>query len=195
MGGRRQLVAQFSDEITGLDPATGDLLWSYPHTNDQKVNVALPVWQGDGLMFLSSAYSGSSRVLRLSGEGAAPKVEELWTHRLVRIHHSNAVRIGDIVYAASGDMGPCLLAAVDIKTGRVYWRDRSFSKASLIAIGSQLLILDEDGTLSLATPSEKGVEVQGKTAVLTSNAWTPPTLVGKRVYLRDRKNVVALSLE
>ena len=149
-------------------------------------------------MFLSSAYSGSSRVLRLTGAGGAPKVptvEEVWTHRLVRIHHSNAVRIGDIVYAASGDLGPCLLAAVDIKTGKVYWRDRSFSKSSLIAIGSQLLILDEEGMLYLASPSEKGVDVQGKTSVLSSNAWTPPTLVGKRVYLRDRKNVVALSLE
>ena len=195
LSGREQLIAQFSDEVAGLDPANGDLIWSHPHTNDQKVNVALPVWKGDGLMFLSSAYNGGSRVLRLTADGPSTKVEELWTHRLVRIHHSDAVRIGDTVYAASGDLGPCPLTATDIKTGKVFWRDRAFPKASLIAVGEQLLILDEDGTLALATPSEKGLEVHGKTLALTSNAWTPPTLVGRRVYLRDHLTITAFSFD
>jgi len=195
IGGREQLVAQFSDEVTGIDPGSGELLWSHPHTNDEKVNAANPVWMDEGLLFLSSAYSGGSQMLRLAMEGSATKVEEVWSERLVRVHHSDPVRIGDIVYAASGDLGPCPLTAADIRTGRVLWRDRGFQRASLLAIGKQLLILDEDGTLGLAMPGEAGLNVQGKVAVLTSSAWTPPTLVGKRVYLRDRREIVALAFE
>ena len=195
LSGREQLIAQFSDEVVGLDPANGDVVWSHRHTNDQKVNVALPVWRNDGLLFLSSAYDGGGRVLRLTADGADTKVEELLTQRLVRVHHSDAVRIRDTVYAATGDFGPCPLAAADIKTGRVLWRDRSFPKASLVAVGDQLLILDEDGMLALATPGEKGLDVHGKTAALTSNAWTPPTLVGQRVYLRDRHTITAFSFK
>lgn len=193
--GRDQLIAQFSDEVAGLDPDSGDLLWSHPHGNDQKVNAALPVWSGDGLLFLSTAYNGGSRMLRLLAEPGATRVEQLWTQRLVRVHHTDAVRIRDTIYAATGDLGPCPLSATEIQTGHVLWRERGFQEASLVAVGDQLLILDEDGTLALATPGETGLEIHGKTAVLSSNSWTPPTLVGRRVYLRDRRQIAALELQ
>jgi outer membrane protein assembly factor BamB len=192
--GRDQFVTQFSDHVTGLDPASGDLLWSYPHTNEEKVNAAIPVWREDGFLFLSNAYGGGSKMLHLDQAGGT-KVEELWTQRLVRIHHSDPVRIGDIIYAATGDLGPCPLSATELKTGRVLWRDRNFPKASLVAVGDQLLILDEDGTLALGTPGEKGLDIHGKIAVLAANSWTPPTVVGKRIYLRDRSTIRALVLD
>jgi outer membrane protein assembly factor BamB len=195
IAGHEQLVAQFSDEITGMDPSNGDLLWSYPHTNNEKVNVALPVLGRDGLLFLSSGYGTGSRALRLTAEGGKTRVEQVWAQTQVRVHHSDAVRIGDVVYAASGDLGPCPLTATDIQTGKLLWRDRTFPKASLIAIGTQLLILDEDGVLALATPTATGLEVHGKAAVLQAVAWTPPTVVGKRVYVRDTKSIVALMFE
>jgi hypothetical protein len=33
-----------------------------------------------------------------------------------------------------------------------------------------------------------------KAAVLSNNSWTAPSLAGTRLYLRDRKNIVALEL-
>jgi len=54
--------------------------------------------------------------------------------------------------------------------------------------------VDEDGELAVATPTETGLEVHARTEALTENAWTPPTLVGSRLYIRDRKNVLALDL-
>jgi hypothetical protein len=36
--------------------------------------------------------------------------------------------------------------------------------------------------------------VHARSTVLTSNAWTPPTLVGSTLYVRDRKEIVALDL-
>ena len=41
------------------------------------------------------------------------------------------------------------------------WRDRSVSRATLIAVGRSLLVLDEDGTLALATPNDTGLMIQG----------------------------------
>jgi hypothetical protein len=75
------------------------------------------------------------------------------------------------------------------------WRDRTFPKASLVAVGKQLLLLDEEGVLALATPGETGLTVHGKMPVLENNAWTPPTVAGSRVYLRDRRTIAAYSLE
>lgn len=196
IGGREQLVAQFSDEVTGLDPATGDLLWSFPHTNNQKVNVAPAIWREDlGLMFLSCAYDGGGRVLRLTQEGGKTKAGEVWAHRMVRIHHSNAILIGDTILAPSGDFGPVPVAAVDLPTGKVLWRDRTFPKPSLVAAGAKVLVLDEDGNLALTKPGEKGLEVLGKMRVLANPAWTPPVLSGKTVYVRDRKTIAAVAFD
>lgn len=191
VGDLPQLIVQFSDEVAGIEPDSGELLWSHPHANDQKVNAANPVWM-DGLLFLSSAYSGGSQTLRLTANGKVTKVEQVWAQRLVRVHHSDPVRIGGIIFAASGDLGPCPLTAVDMRTGRVLWRNRDFQRSSLVAAGKQLLILDEDGTLALAAPDEQGLNLKGRAAVLSTNAWTPPTLVGRLVYLRDRHSIMAL---
>ena len=39
-----------------------------------------------------------------------------------------------------------------------------------------------------------GLDVLARAELLTENAWTAPTLVGTRLYLRDRKNIVAVDL-
>jgi hypothetical protein len=57
-----------------------------------------------------------------------------------------------------------------------------------------LVIVDENGDLALASLTDQGLRVHARKAILTSNAWTPPTLVGATLYLRDRKNILALDL-
>ncbi len=193
--GQDQLVAFMAAEVAGLDPATGRLLWSHPHRTRWGLNISLPLWSADGLLFLSSAYDGGSRVLRLGRQDGRTAVEELWFSNQMRLHFTNAIRIGDRVYGSSGDFGPVPLTAVAVETGEVLWRDRTFSKANLILLADgKLLLLDEDGTLGLATPGPEGLVVHAQAQVLDGRAWTVPTLVGRRLYVRDRKQLLALEL-
>jgi hypothetical protein len=48
--------------------------------------------------------------------------------------------------------------------------------------------------LMLATASPAGLKVNAKVELLRHNAWAVPTLVGTRLYVRDRKTIVALEL-
>jgi outer membrane protein assembly factor BamB len=194
LDGKPELIVFTAGEVAGLDPATGALEWSHPHPAEFGVNVAMPVWGDDRLLFVSSAYNGGSRVLRLKREGSKVNVEEVWANKRVRIHFGNAVRLGQRVYASNGDFGAAPFAAVDIMTGDMVWRDRSVARATLIGAGNRLIILDEDGNLSLATPGAEGLTINGRTQVFTGRSWTVPTLVGTKLYLRDRKEMVALEL-
>ena len=194
LDGKPELIVFTAGEISGLDPATGVLEWSRPHVADFGVNVAMPLWGNDDLLFVSSAYNGGSRVLKLARSGNTVKVEEVWANKRVRIHFGNAVRLGDRVYASNGDFGSAPFAAVDVLTGDMLWRDRSVARATLVGAGNQLIILDEDGRLFLATPGPEGLVIKGKTQVFTGRSWTVPTLVGTRLFLRDRKEIVALEL-
>lgn len=110
----------------------------------------------------------------------------------VRIHFGNAVRLGSRLYASNGDFGAAPLAAIDAATGEMIWRDRAVARATLVGTGDKLVILDEDGNLTLATPGPTSLTVHAKSAVLSEQAWTVPTLVGTTLYLRDRRQIVAI---
>lgn len=195
LDGRPELVVLTSGDVAGLDPETGALEWSHPHPTDQGVTVTTPIWSAaDRFLFVSSAYNGGSRVLRLGRTGGKVAVEEVWANKRVRIHFGNAVRYGRHIYASNGDFGAAPFAAIDLATGALIWRDRSVSRATLIGAGQRLVILDEDGTLSLATPGETGLTVHAKAQVLGERSWTVPTLSGTTLYLRDERQIVALDL-
>ena len=192
--GQDQLVAFMWGEVVGVDPINGNLLWSHPHPVEHGLNTTTPVWGSDNLLFVSSGYDGGSRVIKLSRNGDKTTTEELWAHRLMRVHFTNAIRVGDVVYGSSGDFGPAPFTAIDVRTGKVLWRNRTFPRASFIFADGRFIILDEDGQLLLATATSEGLTVTSKAQLLNGQSWTVPSLAGTRLYLRDRKNVMAVDL-
>ena len=192
--GQDQLIAFLGKVVAGIDPNNGNLLWSHPHVTEWGLNISTPVWGNDNLLFISSAYSGGSRALKLTQKDGKTTVEELWFHRRMRLHHGTAIRIGDYIYGSSGDFGPAFLAAVNVKTGEIAYQDRSFPKSNLLLAEGKLIILDEDGNLALATATPTELKVISKVSVMKNLAWTAPTLVGTKLYLRDRHTIMALDL-
>lgn len=193
--GQEQLVLMMESEIIGLNPNTGELYWSHPHKNRTKTNVSTPVWGPDNLLFCSSAYDSGSRVLKLSVTGGQTKVEELWFQRQLRVHVGNAIRLGDTIYASSGDFGPTPFTAVNVKTGQVVWQERNVPKVSFVYADGRFIMLSEDGELLLASPEATGLKIHHKIPLLEKTSWTPPTLAGTKLYLRDRRTLVALDLK
>ncbi len=112
----------------------------------------------------------------------------------MRIHFTNAIHVGDSIYGSSGDFGPAPFTAIDVKTGKVLWRHRSFPRASFLFADGRFIILDEDGHLLLASATPEGLTVTSKVELLSNQSWTVPSLSGTRLYARDRKNIVALEL-
>ena len=194
VGGHDQLAVWGQQEILGLDPTDGRRLWSHPHTNDLGLNLSMPIGGDDQSLFVSSAYNGGSRMVRLSGDSNTTSVDELWHTNRTRLHFSNALRIGNVVLGSSGDFGPAFLTALSADTGEELWRDRSFARAHLVYADGAVVIVDEDGEIAIASVTERGIDVHARHSLLTENAWTPPTLVGRVIYVRDRQEIVALDL-
>jgi len=112
----------------------------------------------------------------------------------MRLHHGTMIRLGDLVFGSCGDFGPAPMTAVEVKTGNIVWQDRTFPKSNFVYADGKLILLDEDGQLALVKLSPQGIQVLSKAAVLNHLAWTPPTLVGTTLYVRDRKSLVAFDL-
>jgi len=193
--GVTQLVVFCGNEVAAFNPDNGDTQWGFPHKTDYDLNISLPTFGRDGIMVLSSAYSGGSRGLQLTWTGSKTEVKELWAQKKLRLHHNNALRIGEVVYASSGDFGPAPLTAVDVKDGKTLWQDRGLGKCSLIGAGGRVLLLSEDGELALADLSPTGMKILSRAQVAISRAWTAPSVVEGVAYIRDRTNIQAIRIK
>lgn len=191
--GQEQLVCFMANEVVGIDPANGDLKWSHAHANQFGQNICMPVLHEDNILVISSPEAGA-KGLRLKKNGNQTDVEEIWSTRKVQIHHGNWIRVGDYVYGSTGTGAPSFFMAIDVKEGKLAWRERGFAKATCVYGDGKFIILDEDGNLGLATATPEGFKVLTKIPLLEKVAWTVPTLVGKTLIVRDMKTIMALDL-
>ena len=194
LGGEPQVVALLHGAVAGFEPASGRLLWSHPHGGRGERNISTPVFGDDGRLFVSSAYGGGSRVLRLEVLSGRTEVRQLWADEKVRVMFTNALRLGRHVFVSSGDFGPVPLTALAVETGAVAWRDRSFARLNLVQLGRHVLVLDEKGSLGLVSLTDAGLTVHWRMQLPVDKAWTPPSVVGRRVYVRTNTALFALEL-
>ena len=191
--GQPQVAVLLGNEIVGVDPESGDILWRHPHKTEGEFGISTPVWTPENLLFISTAYGGGARGLKLTRAGNNTTVQELWYNPRVQSHFGTVIRQGGFVYLSSGQ-SVGLLSAVELQTGRVAWQVRDFVKAQLLGADGKLIVLDEDGNLGIGIASPERFQAVAKWPMLASIAWTPPTLAGTRLYVRDRRNIMALDL-
>src|SRR5436190_6465087 len=192
--GQPQVVAVAANTVFGFNPDNGKLLWTHEHKTPYGLTVSTPVWAPGNLLFVASAYGTGARVLQLSQAGGKTTVKELWYDRHLQLHIGTAIQQEGYVYFSRGYDGPVFMNAVELKTGKVTWQERGFAKAQLLYADGKMILADQDGMLALCRVSPQKFEILSKAQVLQSIAWTPPTLVGTRLYVRDRKTIEAFDL-
>ena len=195
LDGLEQMVLLMDGALLAVNPHNGDLQWQVPFKADFSIAIATPLWGPGNLLFVSAEYNAGSKVVELQRTGMQTKASELWSSNRLRLHHGNAMRIGDAIYFSSGGKGSqAILSAVDARSGTIHWQERSIQKATFVWADQKLITLDQDGNLMIAYPSVKGFRISAKAPLLTQLSWTPPVLVGTRLYLRDRRTMMSVDL-
>ena len=191
--GEEQLVLLMNNGLMGVKPEDGELLW-YTDLAPEGANLSSPFFNGKNLIFCSSAYDSGSRVIKLTKEDGKTVPEQLWYGRKMRVHHGDVIGLGNVVYGSSGDFGPAFFMALDINNGEVLWRERGFKKATCVYADGKMVILDEDGELALTTVTPEKMTVLSRGKIGEPYAWAAPTLVGTKLFVRDRKHIMAFDL-
>ena len=192
--GQPQVAALGADEVIGFNPENGARLWSHPHVTNYGLAVSTPVWGPGNLLFVASAYGTGGRVLQLNQSGGHTVVKQLWYDPHLQLHFGTAIQRDGYVYISSGYNGPVFMTAFELKTGAIKWQQRAFAKAQLIYADGEIVLTDEDGTLALCKAPPEKFEIPSRASALADIAWTPTTLVGTRLYVRDRKTIAAFDL-
>lgn len=189
VGAKTHVVFVTDTAMVGLDADNGELLWSHPYKNQWDTHCTTPVDCGAGRVFFPSFGGGVALQIDPSGQSA----KELWVTKKVGAGQTNVVFDGEHLYGAGGSGRASFYSAVSMKDGSESWRERLPPAMSILADG-RLLALDENGALHLLSASPAKFESLGKAELLTHKAWTAPTLIDGRLYLRDQKHILAVQV-
>lgn len=195
VAGERQIVAFTAARLVGLRPNDGGELWAFNWPTRFDANIATPIIAGD-FIFISSGYNAGCALLQITNQGGQFKAEEVFVKRnkLMRTHHMTCVLKDGHVYGF--DDGRAELTCVDLKTAKATWQSNKLAKGCLILAEGDLIVLSQDGTLSLveATPEEFRLKGSVKGVLSGETCWALPALANGKLFLRDEEKVVALRL-
>jgi outer membrane protein assembly factor BamB len=192
-GGSRQIVTETEKHIVGVDAATGAALWSLPFETAYAQNSVTPVVYGDTVIL--SGLSKSTFAVRPAKQGKTWTAAKVWDNPDVPMYMSSPVLVGNTLYGFSHrNKGQPF--ALDARTGRTLWvgPPRQGENAALIAAGDLLLLLTDDGQLTVAKANEKTWSAVTKVEVATSPTWAHPVLLANGLLVKDEQTLSLLKL-
>jgi len=184
LGGEQQLVIIRGKTVLGLDLA-GQTLWSHEL---EEGAVAMPLWVGDGRIFVSSSGDTGCVLLALKRTEDGITVEQLWQNRNMRNHFNSSVLAGDHIYGFDNATLKCLSAA----TGELVWAKRGLGKGSLLVAGDRLLVVSDHGKVVLADAAPHEFHEHGSVDALSGKSWTAPSFSRGRLYVRNLTEATCL---
>ncbi|TWU00410.1 outer membrane biogenesis protein BamB [Botrimarina colliarenosi] len=214
--GAKQLVVFDPEATCGLDPATGETLWSVPILSSYGMSIAQPLPMGDRLFV--TGYGGPSVFFQLPAKGAEPKI--LWSGEAkTSASAANASPIADadgrVIYAV--DANSSSLVAIDPANGERHWESqlptrgkaerRSRARHGTVFVirqgeSDRYWLTSETGDLILARLTPEAYEEIARQPLLepTGNAfgrpvlWSHPAFAERSVFARNDKEIVRVNL-
>lgn len=190
LDGERQIVLLNHSTVTGHDPATGEVLWSYPWPAQQP-NVAQPVPLPGNRLLVSSGYGVGAEMLEIEhdDEGVL-RPRRVWKSPRLKAKFTNVVAYEGHIYGLDDGVLVCL----DPDTGERCWKRGRYGHGQVILIGDLLLVLTEKGEVVLVEPNPEELRELARLPALDSKTWNCPTLAGRYLLVRNDREAAAYEL-
>jgi len=195
IAGRKQLVAFMVESLMGLNPHDGQLLWRVPFKTTYGRHVTTPVVVKDVVMISSHEFGLVG--VHVARRGPEFKATVAWTNKEAAINFASPVAADGHLYG----VGPAKnLVCVEAQSGRLAWSKEGYftstagkTHASFLVIGANLLVLTDGGQLVLLAADPKEARELGRAQICGQN-WCNPAYVDGRLYLRDSRELLCVSL-
>jgi len=190
LDGERQIVIFNQSSVAGHDPDTGELLWSYPWS-DQQPNVSQPVPLPGDRLLVSSGYGVGAELLEIEKdrEGVL-RPQRIWKSPRLKAKFTNVVVYENHVYGLDDGVLVCL----DPQTGKRCWKRGRYGHGQVLLVGDLLLVQAEDGEVVLIEPNPEELRELARLPALGSKTWNSPTLAGRYLLVRNDREAVAYEL-
>lgn len=190
LGGLRQIVIFDAVGLAGHDAADGRELWRVPWKSDFDINAAQPVILADDQLLISST-SGAA-VIHIAQTEGKWSASEVWKNRKLKCGYSSPIVYQGHVYG----IDESILACLETATGKPVWKDRAaqYGHGQMLLRGDLLVVLAETGELALVEATPAGFHELGRIQAIEGKTWNNPTLVGRRIFVRNHIEMAAYDL-
>ena len=186
IGGVFQILVQTREELAGIDPENGTVLWKTPVEAFRGMNIVTPSVH-DGRVFTTS-YGGGSFLFAIDPANTQKPVEQIWRNK-VQGYMSSPIVMGDHAYVHLRNQR---FACLDLATGKEAWITKPFGRYwSMVAQGDRILALDETGEVRLIKATPEQFELLGEAKVAAEESWAHLAIEGQELYVRDLKGISA----
>lgn len=189
--GQKQYVQLLPEHLVGVDPASGDVLWSVDWPGRVAV-IPTPLVR-DNKVYVTSGYGAGCMLVEIADDNTALVV---YDNKTMKNHHGGVVLLGDYLYGHSDGVG---WVCQDFETGKQVWRERSaLGKGAIGYADGRFVCLSEDeGDVVLIEASPEGwtehgrfkLEPQTEQRKPKGKIWVHPVIVDGKLYLRDQELV------
>ena len=186
LGGVPQILVQTRDELAGVDPEVGTVLWKTKVEAFRGMNIVTPTVH-DGKVFTTS-YGGGSWLFSVDPTQADKPVEQVWRNK-IQGYMSSPIVIGGHAYVHLRNQR---FACLDLATGKEAWITKPFGRYwSLVARGDRILALDETGDLRLIRATPEKYDPVGEAQVAERESWAHLAVAEDELYVRDLEGLTA----
>ncbi len=190
ISGREQAIFFTADGLVATSLADGSSLWEFPWKTSYGVSAAMPVFVPPNRIFISTGYGKGAALVQISPSEDGLEVEEIWRSKVMQNHFNSSVLVNGYLYGFDNATLKCIEAA----SGEQRWAQRGFGKGSLLYADGHLVVLSERGVLLSVEATPERYNETGRVQILNGKTWTMPSLADGRLFLRDEREMVAVSL-
>ena len=162
---------------------TGEVLWEHPWVTRYQANIPDPIVDSN-LVFVSTGYQEGSALFDV----ATGQATQLWFQHRMQSYLNSCVLWQGYLYGPN-DYGKTL-ACVERSTGNIIWTHTGLGIGSVMLADDKLIVLSDDGELSIVEASPEGYRELGKGWILTGKCWTVPILANGKIYARNAAGTV-----
>ncbi|MBN2316044.1 MAG: PQQ-binding-like beta-propeller repeat protein [Sedimentisphaerales bacterium] len=182
LNSQKCVVMPVSQEVVGLNPTTGKVLWKFPWKTAYVINSADTI-VSDDMVFISTGYNKGCALYKIDGN----KPTQIWQNKNMRNHINCSVLWQGHIYGFDGQVGGGgSLACIDFKTGEKKWSQKGMGTGSLMLADNKLIVLGERGKLVIAEASPQGFKELASAQILPkTKCWTMPILANGKIYARS----------
>jgi hypothetical protein len=195
LAGTRQVVVHHA--VPGPPPVSGlvglrlrdrAVLWE--RTLERNMSFETPLAMPPDRVLLLTW--NDAHAFRVGERDVGQKAEPAWHSRDLTADVSPPVVHGGHLYGFGGDY----LACLDVATGKVAWREKLY-RGSVILVDGHLVVLSvTSGLLRVVEATPAGYREKARLEVLNrgARAETPPSFAGRRIFVRNDEEVVAVDV-
>ncbi|HET6879564.1 MAG TPA: PQQ-binding-like beta-propeller repeat protein [Pirellulales bacterium] len=188
--GREQAVILNRPGLAAHDPITGELLWTFPWTNNEETNCSQPAPVANDRLLISTGYGKGAALLQVRQQAGGWSAESLWTSRRLKTKFSSAVIRGERAFGLDDGV----LACLNLADGSLCWRAGRYGHGQLLLINDALLVQCENGDVALVAADGSKHHELGRFAALSDKTWNYPALAGRLLIVRNDREAMCFEL-